>query len=98
MKQAKTTKPYWEMTADELTQATCEFDKPLPQERFKAATKADRARFKRALRAGARIARFDELGLDPKLLSTAAAYAKRKNIPLRVLLERALRRALPAKH
>ena len=87
-------KPYWEMTADELAEATKEFDRPLPASRYKPATKAERARFERALRAGSQIRRLDELGLDLKLLSEAAAYAKRKKIPLSEVLERGLRREL----
>lgn len=95
MKRAKVkSKPYWEMTADELAEATKEFDAPLPASRYKPASKAERARFERALRAGSQIRRLDELGVDLKLLSAAAAYAKRKKIPLAEVVERGLRREL----
>jgi hypothetical protein len=94
MKQSKPSKQYWEMTAEELAEATREFDKPLPASRFKPVTKAGRARFERALRAGSRIRRFDELGLDPNLLSAAADYAKHRKISLSQVIERGLRREL----
>jgi hypothetical protein len=87
-------KPYWEMSAAELAAATKEFDKPLPASRYRPLTKAARARFERALRAGSQIRRLDELGLDLRLLSEAAAYAKRKGMPLSKVLERGLRREL----
>ena len=43
---------YWEMTADELAEATKEFDKPLSPRQLKPLSKAERIRFQKALRAG----------------------------------------------
>ena len=95
MKRAKkTTKRFWEMTAAELAEATRQFNKPLAASRARAATKAGRARFEKALRAGSRIRRVDELGIDPALLSAAGEYARSKRISLIQLLERGLRREL----
>ena len=45
-------KMYWEMTADELAEATKEFDKPLSPRQLKPLSKAERIRFQKALRAG----------------------------------------------
>jgi hypothetical protein len=77
------------LTAAELAAATKEFDHPLPESRYKPATKADRARFERALRAGEKYRR-----IDPKLMKAAEAYAKRKKLSLSQLIERGLRREL----
>jgi hypothetical protein len=44
----KATKPYWEMTAAELAEATKEFDKPIPWSKTRPLTKAERERFERA--------------------------------------------------
>jgi hypothetical protein len=94
MKRTRQTKPYWEMTAEELAHATREFDKPISASRRKPLTKAERERFQRALRTGARVRRLDGLGIDGSLLSAAAAYAKRKGISLNAVFERGLRREL----
>jgi hypothetical protein len=37
-------KPYWKMTTEELAEATKEFDQPLPPEKMRPLTKAERAR------------------------------------------------------
>lgn len=75
------------MSAAELAAATAEFDRPLPESRYKTLTKLERTRFERARRAG--VAR-----LDPKLMKRAAAYAKRKKLTFSQLVERGLRREL----
>jgi hypothetical protein len=85
-------KAYWEMTAKELAEATKEFDKPLPPERFKPLSKEERARFERARRAGGlRINRIYGLGLDDKLLDEAVAYARRKKMTVSQVIERGVR-------
>jgi hypothetical protein len=86
------------MTADQLAEATREFDHPLPPSRYKPATKAQRARFERALRAGARGRELmASLVLDKKLVSEAEAYAKSKKLTVVQLIERGLRRELAVK-
>jgi hypothetical protein len=85
------------MTPAELAEATKEFDRPLPSSRYKPATKAQRSRFERALRAGADGGLLNALDLDPTLLNEAAAYAKRKKLTLRQIVERGLRRELAVK-
>ena len=78
-------KRWGQMTPAELAEATKEFDHPLPASRYRPLTKAERARFERARRAGI---------LDEGLLKKAQAYAKRKNMTLTQLVERGLRREL----
>jgi hypothetical protein len=86
------------LTPDELAEATKEFDRPLPASRYKPATRAQRARFARALRAGARGREImASLVLDEKLASEAEAYAKKKKLTVIQLIERGLRRELAVK-
>ncbi len=86
------------MTPAELAEATKEFDHPLPASRYKPATKAQRARFERALRAGERGRKLmASLVIDEKLASRAEAYAKKKKITVIELIERNLRRELAVK-
>jgi hypothetical protein len=82
------------MSADELAQATREFDKTIPASRRKPMSKAQRERFQRALRNGGRIRQTTLLGIDGRLLTAAAAYAKRNGMSLSAVLERGLRREL----
>ncbi len=77
------------MSAAELAEATREFDDPLPASRYKPASKADRAQFERARRAGSKFRQ-----IDPQLLKAASALAKRKKLSLSQLIERGLRREL----
>lgn len=82
-------KGWGKMTAAELAAATREFDNPLPPQRYRPATAADRARFERALHAGSEFRR-----IDPELLKAAAAFARRRKLSLSELIERGLRREL----
>lgn len=94
MKSSKPSKAYWEMSGIELADATREFDKPLSPSRYKPASKADRARFTRAMKAGSQVRSLQDLGLDMKLLSEAATYARKHKMRLSEVLERGLRREL----
>ena len=42
----KKTKPYWEMTTEELREATKEFDKEFVEDRFRPLTPQERAQWK----------------------------------------------------
>lgn len=85
-------KPYWEMTAEELAEATREFDKPLPPGRFKPLSKAERTRFERMRNAGgSRVHRIYAIDLDPKLIEKAQAYAEQKEMTLSQIIERGVR-------
>lgn len=92
MKRNSGKKRWGRMTAAELAEATKEFDHPLSASRFRPATKADRERFERALRAGTR--RVSEFDLDGELLRKARVYAKKKKLTMSQLVERGLRREL----
>jgi hypothetical protein len=47
MKRTTQPKPYWEMTAEELAEATKEFDKPIPLSKTRPLTKEQRRRWER---------------------------------------------------
>lgn len=46
-KSTKPSKPYWEMTTEELREATKEFDGPLDESQWRPLTKSERAKFER---------------------------------------------------
>ena len=89
-KSAKPTKPYWEMTLDELRDATKEFDGPINESEWRPMTKAERAEFERMQKKPARsifirrpdapkgngvpIQRLLE-GIDPQIISRVEKYA-----------------------
>jgi len=86
------------MTAAELAEATKEFDHPLPPSRYKPLSKAERARFERASRAGERGRELMKVfKFDRKLVTEAEAYARRRRLTWTELLERGLRRELAVK-
>ena len=85
-------KAYWEMTADELAEATKEFDKPLPPQRLKPLSKEQRLRFEKIRRAGGPgVTRINAFGLDDKLLDQAVAYARRRKLTVSQVIERGVR-------
>jgi hypothetical protein len=105
MKQAKRSKshkpakPYWEMSANELAEATKEFDKPLPASRMRPLTKAERARFERASRGGARsiyVSRKQKVTveLEEQLIRISDEFAKRHNMTRSELIALSLRSSL----
>jgi hypothetical protein len=95
MKSTATKKNWGQMTATELAEATKEFDHPLPPSRYKPLSKAERARFERARRAGTIGAqRIHSFNVDPKLLDKAVDFAKRRKLTIDQLIERGLRREL----
>lgn len=50
MRREKAKKPYWEMTGEELAEATAEFDQEFIAETFRPLTPAQRALWKRIKR------------------------------------------------
>jgi hypothetical protein len=95
MKKPKKPKPFWELSDAEKDRAVAEFDKPLPASRFKPLSAQDRARFERARSAGGKgVQRIFAFDISPKVLSDAAALAKRKKMTLSQLVERGLRGVL----
>ena len=99
MKKSNGKKKSWgAMTPAELAAATKEFDHPLPESRFRPLTKAERARWERAKRAGTRGREIlNGLHLNPQLLSEAEEYAKRMKISFHELIELGIRNVVRSK-
>jgi hypothetical protein len=102
MNRKKPTKPYWEMTSEELEEATKEFDEEFVADKSRPLTPAMRARWRRA-RAKAPDAE-DGVGeksvivrLEKSLLDRCTALAKKKHISRDRLIAQSLK-ALLALH
>jgi hypothetical protein len=101
-KKSKQTKPYWEMSVEELADATKEFDKPLPASRFRPLSKRERDRFERARRSphisvfvgdGNRLI---TVAIDDALLHKSDQYARKHKMSRSELIARSLRKMLRA--
>jgi hypothetical protein len=100
MKKAK--KKYWHMTADELAEATREFDREGVADSFRPMTAAEEATWQAAVKkrpAGrpkknGRAVRVISVGIDAALLKRADAVAKRRGVTRGELVEQALKAAL----
>jgi hypothetical protein len=95
MRKAKQ-KPYWEMTTEELAEATREFDADAPAVKGRRLTGKERASWERAMSKDARsifIKRREAFTfeLDPDLVKQLDAVAKRKHLSRSEALERGLR-------
>jgi len=94
---SKPSKPYWEMSASELAEATKEFDKPIPASRMRPLTKEERERFERMRRGPHRsifISRNADgiwVRLDPDVLKRSSRYAARNNLTLEEVINRSLK-------
>jgi hypothetical protein len=94
-------KPYWEMTADELREATKEFDEEFVADKAQKLTPAMKARWERAKAktAGADNGSSQQtiaVQLDKVLLEQCRALAKKKRISRDVLIARGLKALLAA--
>ncbi|HZL37778.1 MAG TPA: hypothetical protein VFC78_20845 [Tepidisphaeraceae bacterium] len=92
---AKSGKPYTEMTTDELREATREFDQPMFVERkSRAMTPAERAQYRRMLNGTAArrnsAPRQISISMDPLLLKRADAYARRRRMSRSELVAKGL--------
>ncbi len=93
----KPIKPYWEMTASELAEATKEFDRPLPASKTRALTKAERASFERMRKGPARsifITRDPDgvwVRLNPDILRRTSRYAAGQGLTLTDVINRSLK-------
>jgi len=96
----KPNKPYAEMTAEQLRQATQEFDREFVADTFRPLSAAGSARHARAARRGRpqtgqghqRI----NISIERGLLKQADELAKRQNIGRSALISRVLRQAVVA--
>lgn len=99
MKKQKT-KAYWEMNVEELSEATKEFDKPLPASRMRALSKTAQAKFEKSQRSGVRsvfVSRSPTkvtLELSEDVVARSSDYASRHKMSLSEVVERSLRNAL----
>jgi hypothetical protein len=98
MKKSSTPKKrYWEMTANELAEATKEFDRTVPLSKTRPLTKAERALFTRMQKAPHRsiFVTRDPNGvwvrLDPKLLARTTQYAAKRKLSLSEVISRSLK-------
>jgi hypothetical protein len=100
MSRKKNAKPYWEMTTEELREATKEFDEEFVFERTKPMTRVMKARWERAKAKGASENGKSEatitICLDKDLLARSAALAKKKRLSQDALVARGLRALLAA--
>ncbi len=101
MNHKKTQKPYWEMTTEELREATKEFDEEFVADRAKPMTAKMKAQWELAK---AKFPRDEDekteqtvtVRLDKALLERCTALAKKKRLSRDVLVARGLRALLAA--
>ena len=94
-------KPYWEMTTEELGQATREFDEEFVADKAKPLTPEMQARWQRAKAKPARTGdgtgeQTIAVNLDNALLARCTALARRKRISRDALIARGLKAILAA--
>jgi hypothetical protein len=105
MKRNASTKPYWEMSLDELREATREFDGAVDLAKTRPLTKAERAKFDRSRRGPGRsifVGRSGGRGkaaqlcleIDSRLLGACVKYAAAHNMSLAELVARSLKSSL----
>lgn len=101
MNRKKKAKPYWEMTTEELQEATKEFDEEFVADRAKPLTPEMKARWERA-KAKVSVAgngppeQTIAVRLDKALLERCTALAKKKRLSRDALVARGLRALLAA--
>jgi predicted HicB family RNase H-like nuclease len=101
---SKSQKPYWEMTARELEEATKEFDGPLDLSKTRPLTASERERFERATRGPIRSIRAGSANrkktekvtveLSAELVRRTTELAAERRITLDELVARSLQGAL----
>ena len=101
MNRKKTAKPYWEMTTEQLQEATKEFDEEFVADRAKPMTPEMRARWERAKGKSSRAENGQTeqtiaVRLDKVLLERCTALAKKKRLSRDALIARGLRALLAA--
>jgi hypothetical protein len=96
MKKKHPTKPYWEMTTEELREATKEFDEEFVGDRTTPLTPEMRARWEKAKAKPDPPQQTIVVRIDKTLLNRCMALAKRKHISRDALIARGLRALLAA--
>jgi hypothetical protein len=92
-------KPYWEMTAKELAQATEQFDEPFVIDQSRPLTPGERAQWQQAKRKKGRPRVGDgfkriSVSLENGLLKRVTALAKKRHVSRSKLLAQVLEEAL----
>jgi hypothetical protein len=103
-KPSKPSKPHWEMTTEELREATKEFDRPIPLSKTRPLTKQERVRWERSKRQPSRSVFILSGGkgtrepvliqLDGDLLRRMDAYARSKKLTRAEVIEKGIRNVL----
>lgn len=96
------TKPYWEMTASELAEATREFDAEIPLSRTRPLSAKERLLWERAMgeakppppRARRRGTAAVTVELDPHLVRQSTDYAAKHNMTLSEFVAKSLKGSL----
>jgi hypothetical protein len=101
MKNKKTTKPYWEMTTEELRDATKEFDEEFVGDKARPMSPEMRARWERAKAKGeppqnGKAEQTIAIRLEKALVKRCSALAKKKRLSRDVLIARGIRALLAA--
>jgi len=101
MKNKKPSKPYWEMTTDELREATKHFDEEFVGDKARPLSPEMKARWERAKAKGGPPAKGKAeaqiaVRIDKALLKRCAALAKKKRVSRDALIARGLRALLAA--
>jgi uncharacterized protein (DUF4415 family) len=101
MKTKKTSKPYWEMTTEELREATKQFDEEFVGDKARPLSPEMKARWERAKAKGepapnGKPEQTIAVRLDKALLKRCTALAKKKRLTRDALIARGLRALLAA--
>ena len=101
MSRKKTAKPYWEMTTEELREATKEFDNEFVADKAQPLAPQMRVRWQRAKNKRPRTENGEDertivVRLEKKLLDRCTALAKKKRISRDALIARSLKALLAA--
>src|SRR5437867_256335 len=101
MKSKKPTKPYWEMTTEELREATKQFDEEFVGDKGRPLTPDEQALWERVNAKGENTKNGKphaaiEVRLDKELLKRCTALAKKKRLSRDALIARGLRALLAA--
>jgi hypothetical protein len=95
-KTRRSTKPYWEMTSQELDEATKEFDEPIPLSQTRALTKTERRQFERSRRGptfSVFVVRNDDVfvRLPPDVVRRSMKFAAAHKMTLSEVISRGLK-------
>jgi hypothetical protein len=101
MSRKSTAKPYWEMSTEDLREATKEFDQEFVADKAKELTPAMKARWERAKAKAGRAENGSDLEtiavhVEKKLFDQCIALAKKKRISRDTLIARGLKALLAA--